>query len=427
MRCVVALLPANGGNADRARQSIDAARDVGLGDIGDLVVQTMLAGMTPQEAMSEAAAVAKTLRADWLLAITAAETVVPDIFVKTAPALRLHDAVWGAAGLLSTGRLERITRLAAQDMPSFFHATLAWWIGPSHLVRPDAALAALPPSAHAGWYATYMQRLWRQASSYKTAQCLTFFPSTVPELPDADRRHLIDALERDPVFMTVHADGRSLRLPYTGLNPVIEREQMRGLFFEHEELAFLADRLPRGLRIVDAGANTGNHTLFFASVMAAEIVIPIEPDPRAVKAIRDVIAANALSNIDTSCLGYAVGAEEGRLRPVHSTTAGLGATHYVPDPAGSVGVAPLDKLISGPVDFLKIDVEGMEMEVLSGAGSTIQVHRPTLFIEVLDTSIARFMAWIDNSSYVVEKLFPDKTHCNYLAVPVERSRGRAGR
>ena len=65
--------------------------------------------------------------------------------------------------------------------------------------------------------------------------------------------------------------GKVLSLPYTGLNPVIEREQMRGLFFEAEELAFLADRLPRGLRIVDVGANTGNHTLFFASVMQAEI------------------------------------------------------------------------------------------------------------------------------------------------------------
>ena len=44
-------------------------------------------------------------------------------------------------------------------------------------------------------------------------------------------------------------------------------------------MQFLAERLPRGLRIVDVGANTGNHTLFFASVMQAERVIPIEPHP----------------------------------------------------------------------------------------------------------------------------------------------------
>ncbi len=90
--------------------------------------------------------------------------------------------------------------------------------------------------------------------------------------------------------MTLRYGARALKLPYTGLNPVIEREQMRGLFFEEEELRFLAERLPRGLRIVDAGANTGNHTLFFATVMEAEIVIPIEPLPRAVAAIRAMVA-----------------------------------------------------------------------------------------------------------------------------------------
>ena len=77
---------------------------------------------------------------DWLLAVTAAETLAPDIFVKMQPALRVHDAVWGGAALAAAGgpppKLERITRLAAQDLPTFFHAALAWWIGPSHFVRP---------------------------------------------------------------------------------------------------------------------------------------------------------------------------------------------------------------------------------------------------------------------------------------------------
>ena len=73
------------------------------------------------------------------------------------------------------------------------------------------------------------------------------------------------------------------------------------------------------------------------------------------------------------------------------------------------------------MDLLKIDVEGMEMAVLSGAGATIARHRPALFIEVLDGTIPEFLAWTDLNGYRVEKLFPDKTHSNYFARPVEQA------
>jgi FkbM family methyltransferase len=254
---------------------------------------------------------------------------------------------------------------------------------------------------------------------------LTEFHAPLPELSGPDRERLTQHLEQEPVFMPVVHGPHTLRLPYTGVNPVIEREQMRGLFFEHEELRFLADRLPRGLRIVDAGANTGNHTLFFAAIMAAETVIPLEPHPRAVAAIRATVTANALTNVDLSGLGVAVGARAGFLRPVFSAGGGLGATRFVPDPHGEVPTAPLDALIEGPVGFIKIDVEGMEMEVLTGAAALLARDRPFLYVEVLDGTIGPFLAWADANEYRIEKLFPDKTHCNYFLAPAE-SRNERG-
>jgi hypothetical protein len=121
-----------------------------------------------------------------------------------------------------------------------------------------------------------------------------------------------------------------------------------------------------------------------------------------------------------SCLGSAVGAGVGKLRAVASVTAGLGATHLVPDPAGDVAVAPLDQLVDGRVDFIKIDVEGMEMEVLAGARRLIATQHPALYVEVVDARTAEFMAWVDGNDYRVEKLFPDKTHCNYLLLHKEK-------
>ncbi len=77
----------------------------------------------------------------------------------------------------------------------------------------------------------------------------------------------------------------------------------------------------------------------------------------------------------------------------------------------------LDSLVRDRVDFIKIDVEGMEMQALSGAAGLISACRPALYVEVLDETVAAFMAWVDGNEYRVEKLFPDKTHCNYLLVP----------
>jgi len=392
--------------------------------MGDLVdVQPLpTSGDGTRDSLLTTAQAAHDQGFDWLFAVSAAETLAPDIFIKTAPALRLHDAIWGAAGVVRDGRTTPIaptTRLAAQDLPSFFHAALRWWIGPAHFVRPAAARETLQEMASPAWYADYMVALWRGARAYKTAQPLTLFHGELPPVSDADRRRLIEMLGQQPVFMTIKSGGAVLRLPYTGLNPVIERDQARGQFFEHEELEFLAARLPHGLRVIDAGANTGNHTLFFASVMQAQTVIPIEPEQRAAEAIRTMVAENRLGNVDLSCLGKAVGSETGRLKPIYSEGGGLGATRFAPDPDGEVRLERLDALVPGSVDFLKIDVEGMEMEVLAGASRLIAECRPVLFVEVLDAAAAVFLAWADANSYRIEKLFPDKSHCNYFLVPAD--------
>ncbi len=418
MRCALAILPQAAGDSQRLLKSLAAAKAVGLGDFGEVEPLKLAPDGSVPDVLRAAADQASAKGFDWLLAVGAAEMLAPDIFVKTGPPLRLHDAVWGAAAIASgedaLPKVERITRLAAQDLPTFFHAALRWWIGPTHFVRPVLAMEAARRSAT---YADYLHALWKSHRCYKTAQALTLFQSTVPPVAESDRARLIDILEAEPAFMPIGFGGEVFHLPYTGLNPVIEREQMRGLFFEHEELVFLAERLPRGLQILDVGANTGNHTIFFAGPMAAERVVPIEPLPRAAASIRATVAKNGFANVDMSHLGKAVGAGEGTLRPIPSRTAGLGATHFIADPAGDVPLVTLDALVTGRVGFLKLDVEGMEMDVLAGAAALIAAHRPVLYVEVVDTAIARFMAWVDAHDYRIEKLFPDKTHCNYLLFP----------
>lgn len=420
-RCAVVVLPQADGNRDRALRSLE--RLAGTGDFTTIEILPDTVVAENRAALAAAAQEAAAEGFGWLLALGAAEELVPDALQKLAPALRLNDAVWGAAGVVGPdgmAPIEPVTRLAAQDEAAFHHCALRWWIGDSHFVRPAAALAALEGADGDAWYADYMRALWRAGHAYKTAQTMTAFAGPVPQVPEAVRARLLERLDADPVFTAVNCGGETFRLPYTGRNAGIERAHTRGQFYEHEELLFLAGMFPAGLRIVDAGANTGNHTVFFAGAMHAEAVYPIEPDPRSAAALRRAVAENGLGNVDLSGLGTAVGAGRARMRSVASKGGGLGATRLVPDPEGNVPVVPLDELVEGAVDLLKIDVEGMEMDVLAGAEGVIARNRPALFVEVADGTTVDFLAWTDCHGYRIERLFPDKGHCNFVVVPTER-------
>ncbi len=184
------------GDPERLLRSLSTATNFGLGDLAEIIPVPIAAG-EPRRILTDAARFASEQCFDWLLAVSAAETLSPDIFAKTAPALRIHDAVWGGAGSVTSAAtvpLERITRLAAQDVPTFFHAALRWWIGPTHFVRPEAALRALDAVASPAWYADYMENLWRHSRAYKTAQALTLFHGGVPPVAEEDRRRLLEML-----------------------------------------------------------------------------------------------------------------------------------------------------------------------------------------------------------------------------------------
>ena len=150
------------------------------------------------------------------------------------------------------------------------------------------------------------------------------------------------------------------------------------------ELAMLRDmrvRLTSGDRVLDIGANVGNHTLYLA-VLARARVIAFEPNVGLTAALEASVARNGLGDaidVRTMGLGRAAGAAEfARAMPDN-----LGAQSLALG-KGAIEVATLDSLgIEGPVRMIKIDVEGMEVDVLEGAGVLIGRDRPLLYIESL--------------------------------------------
>jgi FkbM family methyltransferase len=137
-----------------------------------------------------------------------------------------------------------------------------------------------------------------------------------------------------------------------------------------------------GAVVVDVGANIGCFALAVARVIGpAGRVICCEPVPENVACLRLTLAANGIENC--TVVATAVGEQAGQLAlnlgpgcGVHSAVQWEGA------PALEVPVTTLDQLVTdldlARVDFIKIDTEGMEADVLRGAAATIHRDRPQI-------------------------------------------------
>ena len=108
----------------------------------------------------------------------------------------------------------------------------------------------------------------------------------------------------------------------------------------------------------------------------------------------------------------------------------LGATQLSPVPINDPNVVTFspvnifrgDKFFSDEkIDFIKIDVETMEMFVLAGMQETISKNRPKIYIEVTKKNIDDFNTWMEKNSYhsIKEIVEPGAEHVysNYFIVP----------
>ncbi len=372
-------------------------------------------------ARQAAASIAREAGASWMVMLAAGESLANDALELASPALDVYDAIFGAAHVKgSEEAVSRLTRLAFDRADRLPHALLNWWMPSGHLVRVQSASMAIEKIAEGkpgNSSLDYLFEIWASANCLKSAQPMLEIDAEPVPLDAAGRDAVLRRLQDEPEFLAVPYGDSTYFLPYTGRNAGIEREQSRGLFYEAMELEELRKIVGTGAHMVDVGANTGNHTIFFAGPMKAASVTPFEAFPGTAEVLRKAVARNRLTNVDLSHLGIGVAQQPGRAKLVFSTRGGLGATSLVPDPNGEIGVATLDSMVSGTVDFVKIDVEGMEMQVLAGAQRLIEQSKPLIFIEIANANTMVFIEWLGRMGYKVVRIFTDKGHANYLIAP----------
>jgi FkbM family methyltransferase len=150
--------------------------------------------------------------------------------------------------------------------------------------------------------------------------------------------------------------------------------------YEPDLSAWIRKHVRPGMRIVDAGAHVGYHTLHFAVRVGAEgWVMAVEFDPRVLSLLEKNLQLYGLDHRVRIVRG-ALGAKVGRARARLDLQGRL-------DPEGSlvVPVWTLDELLEGScVEGIKLDVEGAEWDVLQGARRIFQRCRPWLIVAFHD-------------------------------------------
>lgn len=218
-------------------------------------------------------------------------------------------------------------------------------------------------------------------------------------------------------------DGQPVFFTLTNVLDVIQAEHLAGRFYEPEELEIIRQHCPKDAVFADIGANIGNHSLFALKMLGVRKLIPFEPNPVAIAVLTSNLGLNGeLGRCDLSHLGLGLSdrAQDGLSMEYDQPKTNLGGGRMVA--GGDLRVIRGDEALADEtVDFIKIDVEGMEMQVLGGLAGTIARCRPIFFIEVDEQNRDAFLAWVKTNAYEVAATFRRyKVNENFLLKPAKQ-------
>ncbi len=135
---------------------------------------------------------------------------------------------------------------------------------------------------------------------------------------------------------------------------------MYSALFERAELHFHADTdTPY---IIDGGANIGMATIYFKTLHPGARVVAFEPDPQAFEALQHNLGAFGLHDVEAHRLG--LWSSEGSVSFMREGADGGRIAQADDEADHTIRTVRLRPFLDRPVDFLKLDIEGAEVDVL---------------------------------------------------------------
>jgi FkbM family methyltransferase len=186
----------------------------------------------------------------------------------------------------------------------------------------------------------------------------------------------------DSVFQFLYRDNLvKMHLPFADVDVIQRQIVLHHAFYEQKALQLAAKYIAPGAVVLDAGANIGNHTIFFAMICGAREVHSFEVMRETFKLLERNVRLNQLQNVRLHNLG--LGSRAGRADLAHFGQGNIGGASI--ESAGTGGayeIVTVDSLELPALDFLKIDVEGAHLDVLNGARETLARCRPRIWVEL---------------------------------------------
>jgi len=191
----------------------------------------------------------------------------------------------------------------------------------------------------------------------------------------------------------------------------VERIMWSGVY-EPPLYRFLRSRETAGWTCLDIGANVGAISLMLAKLCGSGASIySFEPGPPNLARLRSNLALNPALSSRVEVIPSGMGASPAELwwaeepgNPGNALVSDHG-THRIP--ISTVDDFIRDRNITR-IDFIKIDVEGMELDVMRGGRNTLTTLRPILYFETLPRYVKSGTAptYADMESFLV-------TECRY--------------
>ena len=146
----------------------------------------------------------------------------------------------------------------------------------------------------------------------------------------------------------------------------------------------IVSALAPGMTVIDVGAHIGYYTILFAKCVGPTgKVLSLEPFPANFALLQKNIQLNEMKQVRTFATAVFSRASELTISVPDdlSDSGNASVVHNRGTKQFQVSAITLDSLGSRP-DFLKVDVEGAEYDVLLGGKETIARSRPTMLIEL---------------------------------------------
>ncbi len=156
--------------------------------------------------------------------------------------------------------------------------------------------------------------------------------------------------------------------------------------YSEDEVNLWRAFLKPGATAIDVGANIGSLTLPLADIVGDKgMVIAFEPERINFYTLCGNVSLNSRKNI--FCFQQAIGAKQDNIKvpELNEDTTNYGGLELHKEHRNvacyRVPLNTLDNIKLKSCDFIKVDVEGMELDVLKGARQTIEKFKPILYLE----------------------------------------------